>query len=196
MANNFRGTQRQLYNPSTAKYLSGRELRSEYAALRRIANKRASRLTESGYGDSELARRNFPAGRSLSDEEVRQALLDVSVFLRDPRTTRPGYRAYAESMQEALKRSGLEKAAARDPVKFGRFMGEMRTRAGGRLAGSGSVAQAYDEAVSRGMRPETLRKHFSNYLTNEREAEKLAATLYNAPSEGRLTIAKLTDLLG
>lgn len=198
MASNFRGTQRQLYNPSTAKYLSGRELRTEYAALRRIANRRASRLTEAGYGDSELARRNFPAGRSLSDEEIRQQLLDVSVFLRDPRTTRPGYRAYAESMEKALTKSklGLEKAAARNPAKFGRFMEEMRTRAGGRLAGSGSVAQAYDEAVSRGMRPETLRKHFSDYLTEEREAEKLAATLYNAPTGGRLTIAKLTELLG
>lgn len=196
MANNFRGTQRQLYNPSTAKYLSGKELRTEYAALRRIANKRASRLTEAGYGDSDLASRHFPAGRSLSDEEVRQALLDVSVFLRDPRTTRPGYRAYAESIKESLERGGYNKAAARDPKRFGDFMEDIRKKAGGRSPGSGYQAQAYDEAVSRGMRPETLAKHFGDYLTNEKEAERLASVLYNAPTGGRLTIAKLKDLLG
>ena len=188
MANNFRGTQRQLYNPSTAKYLSGRELRSEYAALRRIANRRASRLTESGYGDSELAQRNFPAGRSLTDEEVRKALLDVSVFLRDPRTTRPGYRAYAESIKESLGKK-YDKAAARNPKRFGEFMEDLRTKAGGRSPGSGNQAQAYDEAVSRGMRPETLAKHFGDYLINEKEAERLASVLYDAPTGGRLTIS-------
>lgn len=195
MASNFRGTQRQLYNPSTAKYLSGRELRTEYAALRRIANRRASRLTEAGYGDSDLAQRNFPAGRSLNDEEVRQALLDVSVFLRDPRTTRPGYRAYAESIKESLGKK-YYKTAARDPKRFGDFMEDIRKKAGGRSPGSGDQAQAYDEAVSRGMRPETLAKHFGDYLTNEKEAERLASVLYNAPTGGRLTIAKLKDLLG
>lgn len=195
MANNFRGTQRQLYNPSTAKYLSGRELRSEYAALRRIANRRASRLTEAGYGDSDLAQRNFPAGKSLTDEEVRKALLDVSVFLRDPRTTRPGYRAYAESIKKSLGKK-YDKAAARNPKRFGDFMEDLRTKAGGRSPGSGDQAQAYDEAVSRGMRPETLAIHFGDYLINEKEAERLASVLYNAPTGGRLTIAKLKDLLG
>lgn len=193
MASNFRGTQRQLYNPSTVKYLSDQDIKSEYQALRRIANRRAERLRSSGYTGYAVSEKRFPKASSLTPEQMQAELLNVSSYLRDPRSTRPGFRAFQEEQQEAL--SKYKDVISKNPKAFGDFMESARRRAGGRLADSASVRMAYEEAVARGMRPATLQKHFDSYLTDRDKLQDLGAALYQAPVEGRLTIAALKALL-
>ena len=193
MASNFRGTRRKLYNPSEAKYLTEEETRKEYAALRKIANRRAERLRSSGFAGTELAETTFPAQSSLSGDEVKAQLLEVSRYLRDPRSTRPGMREYEKTIKESLRK--YADVVAKNPKKFGDFMEAARRRAGGRLYDSGRVRLVYEEAISRGMRPKTLEKHFGQYLNDQEKLNDLAVALSEAPRSGRLTYKALQAML-
>ena len=73
-------------------------------------------------------------------------------------------------------------------------MSEMRRRAGGRLYDSSRTRDAYEQAVAKGMRPSTLEKHFSQYLTDSRKAEDLAKAAESYTGR-RLTISVLKGLL-
>lgn len=203
---NFRGTQRTLYTPRTVKFLDPKTARKEYQALRRVALKRAARLRAAGLDWLPEAQPNLLPSSGLSDDEITQSLLDASSYLRDPfsyvkaakelfvpegkeRVTGKGGRTYLRSIADMGPIINANKR------RFGEFMDTIRARAGGRLYGSDQVRTAYEEAVQRGMRPETLKKHFSDYLVDAEKADKLAATLFNAPTKGRLTIKKLKELL-
>lgn len=207
MANNFRGTTRQLYNPRTVKYIEIPTARKEYQQLRRVALKRAARLEKAGLGYLPEADPDLKPSSALSDDEIQEALVNVSDYLRDPYSLVTPAREIANLPEgkERITRKGRTEIRNRlpdmgeiinkNPKRFGKFMDEVRARASGRLYGSDQVRTAYEEAVSRGMRPETLRKHFEEYLVDAEKAEKLAETLFNAPAKGRLTIARLNSLM-
>lgn len=186
---NFRGTKRTLYTPRTVKYISAKEARREYQALRRVAMKRMARLEKSGIQQPYTMQ--FPPSSTLTDEQIAGQLLDVSTYLRDPRSFVTGARQFEEKQKEAFEGSPV---IQRNLRQFGDFMSEMRKRAGGRLYDSGRTRAAYESSVSKGMRPATLEKHFSEYLTDAKKAEQLAkaADSYTGP---RLTIAALKKLL-
>lgn len=207
MANNFRGTTRQLYNPRTVKYLEIPTARREYQQLRRVALKRAARLEKAGLGYLPEADPDLKPSSALTDDEIQEALVNVSDYLRDPYSLVKPAREIADLPEgmERITRKGRTEIRNRlpdmgeiinkNPKRFGKFMDEVRARASGRLYGSDQVRTAYEEAVSRGMRPETLRKHFEEYLVDAEKAEQLAETLFNAPTKGRLTIARLNRLM-
>lgn len=204
---NFRGTTRQLYNPRTVKYLEIPTARREYQQLRRVALKRAARLEKAGLGYLPEADPDLKPSSALTDDEIQEALVNVSDYLRDPYSLVKPAREIADLPEgkERITRKGRTEIRNRlpdmgeiinkNPKRFGKFMDEVRARASGRLYGSDQVRTAYEEAVSRGMRPETLRKHFEEYLVDAEKAEQLAETLFNAPTKGRLTIARLNRLM-
>ena len=230
---NFRGTTRTLYNPRTVKYLEIPTARKEYQDLRRVALKRAARLTKAGLDYLPEATPDLPQSSKLTDEQIQEELVKVSSYLRDPYTyvsqAREAYQIPEDmerivwknrtvlrdipdmgdiidkdrqrfgNFMDELRRKQKKEAEKQMRQEYGRkwksFMDTARARAIGRLYGSDQVRTAYEEAVSRGMRPETLRKHFEKYLLDSEQAEKLASALYHAPTEGRLTIAKLKELL-
>lgn len=227
---NFRGTTRQLYNPKTVKYLEAPDARKEYQQLRRVALKRAARLEKAGLGYLAEAHPDLPLSSTLSDEMIKDQLLNVSEYLRDPyslvkparetleipqgmeRVTIKGKTQIREvpDMGEIInkdrKRFGdymddlrLKQSEKAMKEKYGRrwreFMDTAESRAAGRLPGSDWVRTAYEEAMRRRMKPETLRKHFADYLTDAEKAEKLASTLYHAPAKERMTIQKVKEML-
>lgn len=230
---NFRGTTRTLYNPRTVKYLEIPTARKEYQDLRRVALKRAARLTKAGLDYLPEATPDLPQSSRLTDEQIQDELVKVSAYLRDPYSlVAPAREAYAvpEDMERITWRSrtiirdipDMGEIIQKDRVRFGEYMDELRrkkkkeaekqmrqeygrkwknfmdtarARAIGRLRGSDQVRTAYEEAITRGMRPETLRRHFEKYLLDSEKAEHLAKTLFDAPKEGRMTIAKLKELL-
>lgn len=186
---NFRGTRRTLYTPRTVKYISEKEARREYQGLRRVAMKRMARLEKSGVQQPYTMQ--FPPSSTLTADQIAGQLLDVSTYLRDPRSFVTGARQFEEKQKEAFEGSPI---IQRNLKQFGDFMSEIRRRAGGRLYDSGRTRAAYESSVSKGMRPATLEKHFSEYLTDAKKAEQLAkaADSYTGP---RLTIAALKKLL-
>ena len=73
---NFRGTTRTLYNPRTVKYLEIPTARKEYQDLRRVALKRAARLTKAGLDYLPEATPDLPQSSRLTDEQIQDALKD------------------------------------------------------------------------------------------------------------------------
>ena len=207
MANNFRGTTRTLYNPRTVKYLEIPTARKEYQQLRRVALKRAARLEKAGLGYLPEADPDLKPSSALTDDEIQEALVNVSDYLRNPYSLVKPAREIANLPEgkERITRKGrteirnvmkdMGDIINKNPKRFGKFMDELRARGAGRGPWSDQQRTAYEEAVSRGMRPETLRKHFEEYLVDAEKAEQLAETLFNAPKKGRLTIARLNKLL-
>ncbi len=203
---NFRGTQRTLYTPRTVKYIETSQARKEYQALRRVALKRAARLRAAGHDWLNESSVNLPPSSGLDDDEIRQGLLDASRYLRDPYSLVSVVKDLEipegkELIQPRDRATYLRDIADMGPIinanrrRFGEFMEDIRARAAGRLYGSDQVRTAYEEAVKNGMRPETLRKHFSDYLVDAKTSDELANLLFNTKSEKRLTISKLQDLI-
>lgn len=186
---NFRGTKRTLYTPRTVKYISEKEARREYQALRRVAVKRMARLAKSGVQAPISI--ELPPSSTLTADQIQGQLLDVSTFLRDPRSFVVGARQFEEKQLSAFEGSPV---IQRNIKQFGDFMSEMRRRAGGRLYDSARTRDAYEQAVSKGMRPATLEKHFSQYLTDAKKAEELAKAAESYTGR-RLTISALKGLL-
>lgn len=186
---NFRGTRRTLYNPQTVKYLSAPEAKSAYQQLRRVAMKREARLERAGL-QSHMSI-ELPPASTLSPDQIAGALLDVSQFLRDPRTLVRPAREFEEKQKAAFSESPI---IQKNIKAFGDFMSDMRRRAGGRLYDSSRTRDAYEQAVSKGMRPATLEKHFSDYLTDADKAEQIAKAAAGFTGR-RLTISVLKGLL-
>lgn len=186
---NFRGTKRTLYTPRTVKYISEKEARREYQALRRVALKRMVRLEKSGVQVPYTI--ELPPASRLTPDQIAGQLLDVSTYLRDPRSFVTGARQFEEKQAAAFEGSPV---IQRNLKQFGDFMSEMRKRAGGRLYDSSRTRDAYEISVSKGMRPKTLEKHFSDYLTDGKKAEQLAKAAESFTGR-RLTISALKRLL-
>lgn len=186
---NFRGTKRTYYTPRTVKYISEKEARREYQALRRVALKRMQRLVKSGIQNPYTM--ELPPSSTLSADQISNQLLDVSTYLRDPRSFVRGARQFEEKQLSAFEGSPV---IQRNIKQFGDFMSEMRRRAGGRLPGSERTRDAYETTVSKGMRPKTLEKHFSEYLIDAKKAEQLAKAAESFTGR-RLTISILKRLL-
>lgn len=208
-AANFRGTKRTLYNPASIKFLEHDEARKEYRTLRRTAMKRQKRLAQKGLEPS-LAQMDFPASSMLDDEQIKEALLDVSRFLKNPFTFVSVAKEVPGAGEERITvKKGRAKGTTYDRhvpdqgsiigknrQAFGDFMDNARARMKGRLFDSNRTQAAYEDAVKRGMRPRTLEKHFSDYLKDQEKLKDLAETLEAAPTDKRLTIDMLKELLG
>ena len=74
------------YNPQNVRELSDAQLRKAYSEVRSIARKRVERMAKSEFVDTDIANRSFPTVRQVKTEDLRNALLDVSQFVRDPRS--------------------------------------------------------------------------------------------------------------
>lgn len=186
---NFRGTRRTLYTPRTVKYISEKEARREYQSLRRVAMKRMARLEKSGVQQPYTMQ--FPPSSMLTADQIAGQLLDVSTYLRDPRSFVTGARQFEERQLKAFEGSPV---IQRDLKAFGDFMEDMRKRANGQEYESDRTRAAYESAVSKGMRPATLEKHFSDYLIDKKKAEQLSIAADSFTGR-RLTIAELKKLL-
>lgn len=191
---NFRGTARKLYNPSEVKFMDADEMRREYTELRKVANRRAQRLRKAGFEDTDLANRFFAPQSSLSDDDIKSELLDVSRYLRDERTYVQGMREYDRNIKEKLAK--YEDVISKNPRRFMDFMESARRRAGGSLKDSARVRQVYEESLKRGMSASTLEIHFRDYIDNQEKLEKLSDTLLSMPVSGRLTMGQLSNWLG
>lgn len=189
-ASNFRGTRRTLYNPKTVKYLSAPEAKKEYQALRRVAMKREARLERAGLQQAPMSI-DLPPASKLEPEEISGALLEVSNFLRDPRSLVRTAREWEANQLEAFSNSPT---ITQNLKRFGDFMSEMRKRAGGRLEDSSRTRDAYEKTIAKGMSVKTLENNFTKYLIDKDKAEKLAKAAENFTGE-RLTVKKLKGLL-
>lgn len=160
------------YTPAQIEQLSEKTVRQRYAQLRKIAEKRRQRLIKAGYKDTDLADTRFKAQSKLTEKGVREGLADLSLYLRDPRSTIKGMKHYVEAMTTALKDAHYD-YPARDLKKFGDFMDDLRARYKGRMPGSDIRAGIYDHAARLGVSDKVLMQHFKDWLLDDEKAKKM-----------------------
>lgn len=107
-------TNNKLYNPYQISKMSDAEIRAEYSRLRSIANKRLNRLQEQNLGMTARTGYRFPTIKQVvgsSKSTVASELADVSMFLRDDRTTVSGEKKFLKDFQEILEDKGFGELA-------------------------------------------------------------------------------------
>lgn len=161
------------YNPIDLENMTEREIRAVYSELRKIATKRVKRLISEGYGDYKIAKAKFSRSRDLDFNDVSAALLDVSLYLRDPRTRAAKLKKMEAKLDRTLTEHGytIPKNKLKD---FGDYMDAMAAKYKGKIMPkSDIVADLWEQAERLGMSGKTLIRHFEEWLDDKDKIEKV-----------------------
>ena len=182
------------YSPADLIDMEPAEMRQIYQRLRKTANRRMDRLKAAGYGEDARAEYKFPTSGEISDRSIRRAVLQVSKYLRDPRTTISGRTKQAVKTVSSLQEHGYNIGQG-DLKKFGDFMEWSREKYRGRvLPPSDVVASIYEEAQRLNMPAELLQNQFSSYIHDQDRAMNLLDEMRSAEipdNRNRMSAAEL-----
>ena len=99
----------KLYSPYQISRMSDAEIRKAYSDLRSVANKRLGRLEAQGLNQTARTGYRFPTIKQVeasSKSTIASELADVSVWLRDERSTIRGEKAFLNEFTEIMKEKG------------------------------------------------------------------------------------------
>lgn len=156
---------RYTFTPKTLEGKSVNYMRHQYAYVRSVLNKRAARIRAKGFTQYEAAQ-PLPAASTISDEDIKSALLDASRKARSEETFSGGFEQRIRRRVEGLQRAGYESVNEENASEFWQFMRRARDRQSKTLFDSHIVAQTYNMARSRGVSAATLEREFKNYLVS------------------------------
>ena len=168
------------YRPNEAKRLSDRELRAEYARLRRAANRRLENLEKRNLGT--WGSNRFGSGRGMSPEYIEAALLEVSRFLRDPRHTVRGEQQHVDSVINTFRERGIDFVNRDNFYEFTDFMNSLREQYSEKLFDSSDALEVFGNMQRLGLDPEEVKNHFDYYAQN---ADKLSRLRVPKSDKGR-----------
>ena len=154
------------YLPNEARQLSDRELRREYARLRRVANKRLTNLEKRGLGT--WGDRRFGSARGRSSEYVEAALLEVSRYLRDPRHTVKGETEFRSSVLNALHKDGYNFINENNFYDFTKYMDKLRTQYSEKVFDSTDAVQVFNNMERLKIDPELLKDEIGTDIDKDK----------------------------
>lgn len=144
--------------------------RAEYQRLRRVAEKRLSRLLKSEFAHDDVVLMNYgrfkPLSELTSNRELGGSLAAVRAFLDARRSSVTGNRAIVRETIETLHEHRYTFVNKSNLKEFGYFMEAARAAAGGTLYASDRVAEIYDAAERKGIPPEQLMENFDFWRKN------------------------------
>ena len=168
---------RTRYNPQEVKFMTDKELRSTYSRLRSIARKRAERLSRAGFDDFDLSQ-VFPRVKDVKGiKNLREELLDVSLYLQDVRTTLPGMRSYVDQTLKTLHEHKYNFITRENLKAFGDFMESKRALFEKKIMDSDRAAKLYEQMERLNVSDDTLQKNFGEYLEEDALLDELISTL-------------------
>lgn len=148
--------------------------RKEYAALRKLANKRIKRAQQAG---DLLTEELFPETRTIGKEDVgnlAKALVDVKKFLKAERSTAKGRKVIAARKVAKLQALGFESITVYNEKLFSDFMEmwrvkyQMETAQGRKLTMDSDFAAEIFDKISERFTPKTnkssMSRMFNDYL--------------------------------
>ena len=163
---------RYKFTPSSLEGKDTGYMRRQYAYLRSVLNKRADRIAAKGFSEYEYGQR-LPAASTISDADIKAALLDASQRARSPETFSRGFEERLEARIEGLQRAGYENVTRENVAEFWQFMKHQRSKMSITIYDSAIVAQTYDMARSRGISAATLERNFKSFMTSRDRMERL-----------------------
>lgn len=162
------------YTPTLMKITSGedeREVRAEYARLRRIAQNRLRRLEQTGNVETDLYNRFKKGFPVLSDIKTKRQLVynlsDLATFIESPYSTPRGIEAVTKKTVESLNARGYTFVNSSNLKLFGEFMELARSTYRLRMVASDRVAVLVDKFLGlqkEGAHPDAVEKRFKRYL--------------------------------
>lgn len=141
----------KLYTPYQMSSMKDSEIRKAYSELRSIANKRLGRLEKQGLGMTARTGFKFPKIaeiESSSKMTVASQLADVSKFLRDPRTTVSGEKAFLADFKEMMTEKGYGDLvdSSEQIYKTIEFLEDIRETHSNKILPSGDALDALQHA--------------------------------------------------
>lgn len=176
---------RQVYLPHEIEAMTPAEIRKAYSRLRKIANKRLANLEKNelgGFG-------SFRYGRldQLYSDDVGEELAEISLFLRDPRHTVRGAKAWKRDVLDSLHANkggifdDINESNFQDWVKY---MDHLRERYGNKLFDSGDATEVFLEAERLNLPDNIIKNHFNMFRENL-ESIRDIDTITNAKQPGK-----------
>lgn len=161
----------EAYVPSVvmmSKYMTEKQMISEYSRLRSIARKRLERFVGTEWVDTQQYRMN--AGRYKPVKEIKNktelvALLsDVSRFVTARTGSVSGLQVQRRQSIQSLHEHGYTFVNRKNFKQFADFMEDWRTWDRNRLYDSARVAELYHEAKKKQIPPDQLERDFEFWL--------------------------------
>ena len=158
--------------------MSESEVRSEYSKLRSIANKRLQRQANQNIGITARTGYKFPTIKDISTSNkmsYQSMLADVSKFLRSPRTTVTGEKAFLATFVSDMTNAGYGELVQNidDIYNLIKFMDDLREQYGSKLFDSGDALDAVQQAQRLNIPMDKLKDNFDLFASNLDKMEKL-----------------------
>lgn len=166
---------RYKYTPQMLEGKDADYMRRQYRYLRTVLNKRADRIAAKGFGQYEYGQR-LPAASTISDADIKAALLDASRRARSEETMSRGFEQRLERRVKGLQKAGYKCIDENNVDDFWRFMQRTRDRSQKSTYDSHVAANVYNIARSRGVSTKTLERNFAKFMRSEEQMTRL----YNA----------------
>lgn len=154
------------YYPFRLEQIDERALRKEYTRLRKIANKRLTRLQASEYKESDLAKEYAGGFAILADvEDLPRELTKLARFVASESSSVTGLKRINKKTISTLHQHGYTFVNAGNVGQFGAFMEEMRQAGYSKLYSSEFLANWWSEK-SASMRDnvDKLKREFEKYV--------------------------------
>lgn len=161
----------EAYVPSVvmmSKYMTEKQMISEYSRLRSIARKRLERFVGTEWVDTQQYRMNAerykPVKEIKNKTELVALLSDVSRFVTARTGSVSGLQAQRRQSIQSLYEHGYTFVNRKNFKQFADFMEDWRTWDRNRLYDSARVANLYHEAKKKQIPPDQLKRDFEFWL--------------------------------
>lgn len=165
----------KLFNKYQIGKMTESAVNKAYSTLRSIANKRIERLDKQGLGRTNV---KFPTIQTIKDTDkfsVRDALADVSRFLRSDRTTVRGEKAFIKHFQEQMSESGYgDLVSTREDIyNMIDYMDYLREVYSDKLFDSGDALDVLQQGKRLNIPMEKLKENYDLFASNIDKMENL-----------------------
>ena len=155
----------KIYLPHQIEAMSEGAIRKAYSALRKIANKRLTNLEKNNLGGFGSFR--YGKLEQIHPEDVAQELAEVSRFLRDPRHTVRGAKAYRKNVIDVLHdKPGFEDINEANFREWTSYMDYLREKYGNKLFDSGDATDVFIEAERLNLPKSIIENHYTMFKNN------------------------------
>lgn len=171
----------KLYSPYQISKMSDAEIRKAYSDLRSVANKRLGRLEAQGLNQTARTGYRFPTIKQVEESSkstVASELADVSVWLRDERSTIRGEKAFLNEFTEIMQEKGYGDIiqSYEDAYNFFDFMDDVREQHKELQLKGSDILDAMQEAERLNIPRDKLLDNIETFVANLEDLKNVQPT--------------------
>lgn len=169
----------RVYNPYQIELLlrtaeGRREVRRSYSELRKIANKRISRLEKAGFRTFRKKNKRFSTLAEIkSDQALKEALSELSKYIRTEGTTVREAKEQRTRFLEAMRERKLYYFNEENYNDALDFFDDLHGKYEDMVYDSGDAVELYNETLRLNISPKALFEHYDFFKKNQTILESL-----------------------